>query len=180
MRTKIKELAVELNSFEKTKQLSVSFENIYPEIRCTEPIDVDVFLYKEKDSVIVSGTVKTKIIEKCARCLKDVIVPINGTVEAVYLPSKKFFKEVDSGPSEDLENTLPLDSDILDLSERVLEAIIVEIPFKVLCSENCRGLCPVCGVDLNENPDHNCEQGKESKDKWHKLLNDLKENIRNG
>ncbi|MFO7881035.1 MAG: YceD family protein [Kosmotogaceae bacterium] len=180
MKTKIKELAVDLNSFEKTKQLGVSFENIYPEIRCDEPIDVDVFLYKEKDSVIVSGTVKTKVIEKCARCLKDVIVPINGTVEAVYLPAKKFFKEVDSGPSEDLENTLPLNSDILDLSERVLEAIIVEIPVKVLCSENCRGLCPVCGTNLNENPEHNCKQDKESKDKWHKLLNDLKENIRNG
>ncbi|MEA2066283.1 MAG: DUF177 domain-containing protein [Thermotogota bacterium] len=180
MKTKIKELIVELDSFEKTKQLSVSFENIYPEIRCDEPIYVDVFLYKEKNSVIVSGTVKTKVIEKCARCLKDVIVPINGTVEAVYLPARKFFKEVDSGASEDLENTLPLDSDILDLSERVLEAIIVEIPFKVLCSENCRGLCPICGINLNENPDHNCEQKNESNDKWHKLLSDLKENIRNG
>ncbi|ACR80224.1 MULTISPECIES: DUF177 domain-containing protein [Kosmotoga] len=174
---KVTELLIDLNSFESRKEIDVAFDNPFAEIKCSTQIVVHAVLYKTRDSVVLTGDIQTVVIDKCARCLKDVEVPINGTLEAVYIPFNKYIKEIKDGPVDNLENTLPLKEEVLDLSDRVIEAIIVEIPQKVLCVEDCRGLCPVCGVDLNENPDHFCEGKEEPSDKWHSLLGELKKNI---
>ncbi len=44
---------------------------------------------------------------------------------------------------------LPLKGDSIDLREPVMESILLELPVKVLCSEECKGLCPICGADRN-------------------------------
>lgn len=174
---RVPELLIDVNSIEAKKEIDVAFDNPFPEIRCSSQIAVHAVLYKTRNSVVLTGDIRTVVIDKCARCLKDVEVPINGTLEAVYVPFDKYIKEIKDGPVDNLENTLPLKEELLDLSDRVIEAIIVEIPQKVLCREDCRGLCPVCGVDLNENPDHFCGSEEEPRDKWHSLLVELKKNI---
>ncbi|OAA31331.1 hypothetical protein AT15_07490 [Kosmotoga arenicorallina S304] len=173
----VRELLVDINSFEDTKKIVLSIDNPFEEIECYSPITIELVLYKEKDSIIVSGNVNTTVVEKCSRCLKSVRLPVDGIIEALYVSQGKFLDRNKSGPAGELDNMFLLSGDILDLSERVIEAIIVEIPQKILCSNDCKGLCPVCGMDLNENPQHHCETPKEPQDKWHSLLYNLKENI---
>ncbi|WP_273229589.1 YceD family protein [Kosmotoga pacifica] len=177
VKSSVREFLVDINTFEDSKSLEITIDNPFDEIQCDGPISIELFLYKEKDSLIVSGKVSATVIEQCSRCLKPVKLPIDGVVEAIYVSHSKFFKETKKGPVEELENTFPLTEEILDLSDRIIEAIIVEIPQKVLCSESCRGLCPECGADLNENPQHSCEIPEKPQDKWHSLLYNLKESL---
>jgi uncharacterized protein len=56
-----------------------------------------------------------------------------------------------------LDNLIYYDGQTIDLTNRVIETIILSVPEVPLCKEDCKGLCPICGIDLNENPDHSCE-----------------------
>lgn len=179
--SKIKELIVDINSFDEKKNIEVILDNPFPEeIECTSPVNISINLYKEKDSIFVNGSVKTTMESSCARCLKAVDLDIDGTVEAIYMTEERIKKEKEESP-EDLENILPITGELLDLSDRVIEAIIIEIPLKVVCSQDCRGLCSVCGTDLNENPDHVCvsKDVVEVESKWQNALTDLKKKIDN-
>jgi uncharacterized protein len=52
---------------------------------------------------------------------------------------------------EDLETGL-IEEGVLDLSERILEEVILTVPIQPLCRESCLGLCPICGENRNINP----------------------------
>jgi len=66
----------------------------------------------------------------------------------------------------------------IDLFDRVAEAFIIAIPQRFLCSENCQGLCPFCGEDLNENPDHQCEPAEDfEEESVFSKLTELKEHL---
>lgn len=63
--------------------------------------------------------------------------------------------------SEDDDRFVEVRDEKLNLDELVREDILLELPTKFLCSENCKGLCPVCGKDLNKGP---CNCGEHSTD----------------
>lgn len=82
----------------------------------------------------------TAIIGPCARCL-----------EAVELPIGLDEREVDQPGSDDRELLSPYVSDgILDVGAWVSDALALALPEKVLCRPDCAGLCPECGVSLND------------------------------
>ena len=60
---------------------------------------------------------------------------------------------------EESEDTYPLlnNGSFADLEALLRDTLVDELPLQPLCREDCRGLCSQCGVDLNENPDHNHE-----------------------
>jgi uncharacterized protein len=100
--------------------------------------------------------------------LKPVLLPISGTIEALYKP----VSEIPTSEEEELKslrNVLYYDSDRIDLTDRIIEAIVVEVPMKVLCSESCKGLCPYCGADLNEEKEHKCRHD-DVDPRWKKLF----------
>lgn len=83
-------------------------------------------------------TFQTGVLGPCSRCLKDAVEQIE--VDA---------REVDQ-PCEDEELSSPyVDSGHLDIRSWVQDALVLALPPKLLCSEGCRGLCSVCGADLN-------------------------------
>jgi uncharacterized protein len=76
----------------------------------------------------------------CMRCLADADVPIE--VDA---------REVDQPETDDEELRSPyIDGDELDLSSWAHDALTLALPLQLLCRPDCRGLCPVCGVSLND------------------------------
>jgi uncharacterized protein len=133
--------------------------------RYSKEVLVDLDLSLSNGRIYVQGKVKTGIIHPCDRCLEPVDVPINGSVEAVYLPSEEAKFESDESTGE--IGTFYYDShgDFIDLEDRVVEAIVLEIPMKVLCKPDCKGLCPHCGINLNEHPDHVCQEEEAEKSK---------------
>lgn len=157
-------LKINIAELKKVEKLSVDGTLNWKEIevdigkcRILSPVKVKYEIFSDEDTIILNGTVKTKIEHPCVRCLKPVELEINGKIEAIYLPKSemKYLKKEEE--LEELENTIYYSGEELDLTDRIIEAIILEIPMKVLCSEDCKGLCPVCGINLNEHPDHVCE-----------------------
>ena len=81
----------------------------------------------------------------CSRCLRETPLEIAGSFRYFYTPSA-----VEEGQNVDeTVVSYPQDSVEIDLSEQIWESFILSLPDKVLCREDCAGLCPLCGADLN-------------------------------
>lgn len=121
-------------------------------------VDLDLRLESVSEGVLVSGTVTAELTGQCSRCLTDISDEITAEVqELYYYPGQE---------TEDEEDLFVVD-EYIDLEPPVRDAVVVDLPFTPLCREDCAGLCPVCGVDLNENPDHEHDEAVDPR--WEKL-----------
>ncbi len=159
------------------KERRIFLEGIYnveyvdlPVAKCRvlEPVKVKIVAVITHDGIAVGGYARTSIEHPCDRCLKMVKVSINGTIEALYKPISEAPKTKEE-QLESLRNVLYYSTDKIDLSERIIEAIVMDVPTRVLCKPDCEGLCPICGADLNEEQNHSCS--KQNVDpRWTNLL----------
>ena len=145
--------------------------------RFLEPVQVRMVVAKTKEGFTVGGYVLTAIEHPCARCLEPTRVEIKGVIEALYLP-ESMRKNVKEEKLESLKNIIYYHETEFDLTERIIEAIVVSVPEKVLCKPDCRGLCPYCGVNLNEEPDHKCDKIPVVDSRF-EILAKLKNNLEN-
>ncbi len=141
-----------------------------------DPVDVGLKLEFLGDRLYLSGLVKTSVIHSCDRCLEPVKVEIEGDAEAIYLPERKKKNLEKNLELTELDTTLYYDphAEFLDLEDRVEEVIVLSIPMKVLCKDDCKGLCPYCGVNLNEEPGHLCDKKTNDNSPFLSLLKDKK------
>lgn len=111
-----------------------------------DAVAYDLHLSNTGGGILLSGTVSADVQTECARCLEPAQLTIEAEVEGYYLinPSNE---ELDLA---DDEFVLVDDSGKVDLAPALLAAIIFETPQVVLCDQECRGLCPSCGANLNE------------------------------
>jgi len=105
--------------------------------------------------LLVQGEVEGQVTLECSRCLTPVTVPVSGHLEEEYQPTI----DVETGRPVHREAEEQDDSFFsisanheMDLTEPVRQAMLVEMPLKPLCREDCKGLCPQCGANLNEGP----------------------------
>jgi uncharacterized protein len=112
------------------------------------PRDADVILDVTLSSVIggveVIGTVRAPWEAECRRCLQAVTGQLVASVRELYQPADPKLG-VDAA-----EETYELGSDYLDLAPLARDAILLDLPLAPLCRDDCAGLCPTCGADLNE------------------------------
>lgn len=98
----------------------------------------------------VSGQMQAVLELPCDRCLAPVIIETDQPFELFYSPGEYEAGKV--GETElhgrDLDFSV-YESDEFELDELVLEQLELNLPSRVLCREECRGLCPQCGTDLN-------------------------------
>jgi len=123
-----------------------------------EPLKVEIEYVLRGRELFVQGKVKTALSCPCSRCLEPARVDIDGEIEAIYRPIEKLKVLRREEVLEKLENVVYYSDPVVDLFERVLEAVVVEVPQKPLCKPDCKGLCPFCGENLNEHPEHRCDQ----------------------
>ena len=152
------------------------FARVYPpeelplderDLILVEPASVEGRVRRKSEEVHVSGSLTTTVETPCARCLKPVLIPIKAEfferfVEAVSWRSE----EQHELASEDL-NLSVFDGETIDLDELVREEIVLATPVQVFCREDCKGLCPVCGVDWNLKACE-CQTGQVDS-RWEKL-----------
>jgi uncharacterized protein len=139
---------------ERRYPVDVSDMPIAEDVRLAGPIEGEVRLSHTGRSVLARARLSTMLDESCSRCLRPVVAPIDVTIEEEALPSV----DIDSGHALDRQtepDALRLDEHHeLDLAGSVREAISLAEPIAVLCRPDCRGLCLVCGADLNSEPAH--------------------------
>ncbi len=111
------------------------------------PLRLDASLVNEGGALKLTGFVEGKARLACGRCLEPFDFPVRAELDEVY------YNEAQEG-SEHGEEWIPYRGDRLDVAPEVAKAILSALPMKVLCREECRGLCPKCGINLNQG---NCE-----------------------
>jgi uncharacterized protein len=123
------------------------------DLRLADPIEGHVRLARTNRGLIVNAAFRTSIEAQCSRCLRDIEIPIEITIEEEVLPSIDIHTGAPVPPEPGTEGDEPLrltDHHELDLETPVREAIQLAEPIAPLCREDCPGLCPTCGARLDE------------------------------
>lgn len=111
-------------------------------------LHVDAFVsWLEENLLIVKISVDSEIESECARCLKPVNLALSG--ELMYLYYLHGSESEDSLPDDYMPVEIDFFGRVLDIMPQIQESVYTLLPTKVLCREDCAGLCPVCGADLN-------------------------------
>ena len=111
---------------------------------------VNLTLHKRNDEIVLLGRASGVVSEECSRCLKR--SDRKFSVEFEVFCDKIGARKRKPQPDEEAGETYVAhhDGKVLDIGSVVREAVMLSMPMKALCREDCRGLCPVCGVNLNE------------------------------
>jgi uncharacterized protein len=108
-----------------------------------EPPTFDLTVSNAGEALVSIGSISAPVRATCSRCLCDFETTITGDVEGMWL------RPGDEMPGEEeLSGTVDPDGGI-DLEPALVAALVVEAPFAPIHAEDCAGLCPACGVDLN-------------------------------
>ncbi|HEX6750764.1 MAG TPA: DUF177 domain-containing protein [Longimicrobium sp.] len=134
-------------------------------VELVEPLDVDLSARSVGDGVLVRGTLRTRVRQACRRCLAPVEQEVDEHVDLLFAPPEEDAEDVDDGEVY----PLPARGDDLDLTGAVREQVLLQAPEFTLCREDCPGLCPTCGKDLNEGACECVPEAAESP--WNALKN---------
>ena len=119
---------------ENTQDFTFHGENI----KFLAPLKVKGEITNSGEIFTVDGSFETKLGLQCGRCLEEFVLPMEVAFDAAFALA-----------SEDEEIRL-LDGDEIILDEILNEALLLDLPLKFLCNEECKGLCPQCGCNQNE------------------------------
>ena len=106
-------------------------------------VDLDCLVIKTSTTVFIKGEFSAIIDSNCSRCLEDISVPIGGNFAYTLIPAKAETREDLELTAEELEIS-HYQGDLIDLTSIICEQIILQIPIKTPCREECKGLCPRC------------------------------------
>jgi uncharacterized protein len=119
------------------------------DVQFTGEIEYRLHAQIQNQAVLVTGKLRTPATLRCSRCLQSFVQPLE-------VGQFVFHRELTG-------------EDFVDLTENLREDIILELPQRALCRPDCKGLCPVCGKDLNESA---CRCNPATGDlRWHALEN---------
>ena len=109
-------------------------------------IEFHIDLLRTAGEIIVRGEIGFSAAARCSRCLSDVSVSTNLEIKLLLSPSEAERKEK-AGGDMDYETYR---GRTIDLNDYMREQVNLSLPYKVVCAEECRGLCGGCGRNLNE------------------------------
>jgi uncharacterized protein len=148
------------------------FADLKEEFRVVGPTDVVGTVRRDKGTTVILDVRVSSVMEMtCSRCVEPFTVPVYANVRTRFVPPAEFAKvtaetaasdgkltadeeadEMSEGDSDDAEEVVGIAEyrdDKIDLTEVVREQLYLALPMKPLCREDCKGLCPVCGVNRN-------------------------------
>jgi len=140
------------------------------ELRLVEPVEVNGQTRRKSGQLEVRGDLHTRVAIPCGRCLKEVELPVDVEFAERFAARVEWRHEEQHELSRE-ELDLGIIDEAIDLNDLVKEEILLALPGHVLCSENCKGICPSCGANRNL-ADCVC-QDREVDARWEKLR-DLK------
>jgi len=115
------------------------------------PIRAQLSLDKANEQVTVRGKLRARAQLECVRCLRAFEQPIE-TELLVYADRSRTSERAEEDELERDQYMKFHDGRQLDLGDEVREALLLELPITPHCREECPGLCPKCGADLNDGP----------------------------
>jgi uncharacterized protein len=129
-------------AYKKKVHLVSDIENFYDDgenIEFLKPVTLDGELFIAENVICLEGKVTTELRLSCSRCLTSFNYDIDFQIHENF-----------SNNNENKDDEIIfIDSDIIDITEIIKNNIIISLPIKKLCKDNCKGLCQVCGTNLN-------------------------------
>jgi len=137
---KIKDSQGETLLFRKETTLSNTNEEGFP---FAGPVSIEIELTSSDKKIQAEGTVKTVVQRSCDRCLSLVEFLLEAPFKEIYFPAVITQNIIMQ------DEWISFKNDIIDLEPEVVKSLIMALPMKVLCDQDCHGLCPSCGKNLN-------------------------------
>ncbi|MFZ5590656.1 MAG: YceD family protein [Bacillota bacterium] len=107
------------------------------------PVELDLQLTSTASAIVVRGEARAVLLPACGRCLESFAQPVRAEIEETYYQ----VGQEDVQPDPEWQ---PYSGDSIDITGDVIKSLLVALPMRLVCSEDCRGLCPVCGTNLNK------------------------------
>jgi uncharacterized protein len=135
--------------FHKAEAWLASLTENDRELTLARPVEVDLELIPEADSIKLKGHLQGALRLVCSRCLQKFVLDLDETIDLTLLRylSVDAPHEIDLRP-EDLDTEF-FDGVTIDVDLIVAEQIFLALPQKPLCKTDCAGICSGCGADLN-------------------------------
>jgi uncharacterized protein len=118
-------------------------------IRLTEPATVRGKVRLSGNEVFVNGHIDTRAQVECDRCLQQIELPVSADFVLEYITGSDYASSNMAELTEDAMAVSVFDGQAIDVDEIVKEQIVLAVPTRVLCREDCKGICPECGIDKN-------------------------------
>lgn len=136
-------------------------------IRFASPVTFSGSYLLADETVVLRGVARAQIESRCARCLHPTLTEVSAEMDEAF--------ERDTGEARSPEDDAYVYSGhTVDLTDAVRTALLLEMPSRVLCREDCRGLCPRCGQDLNV-ADCSCRRERDRENPFSALASLLNE-----
>ncbi len=124
-----------------SRDIPVNFEDLQIDDLDIRNLESVVRVSRTREGLLLQVTAKTKIKTECVRCLEAFYQPVEVTFEELYQFPSRYREETDL--------VLPPDG-YIDLAPLYREYLLLAIPIRSICKPDCRGLCVICGENLNE------------------------------
>jgi uncharacterized protein len=113
------------------------------------PVEVELRLEAVMEGVLASGRAWVTLSGECARCLEPLEDDLEVTLQELYV-----YPESDAEEDE----ASRLEGELLDLEPVLRDAVVLALPFRPVCTQDCPGLCLECGARLQDDPGHAHEE----------------------
>lgn len=116
------------------------------------PVTGEVRLHRTNQGIYVDGTARVPVELECTRCLKTYTTTVTFPLREQFYPTIDVISGLPVAvPDDELAFTIDRNH-LLDLREAIRQNLVLALPMKTLCREDCKGLCSQCGHDLNDGP----------------------------
>jgi uncharacterized protein len=143
-------------------------------MRLDSAVKGNLFLQRIPKGIEATGSIRTAVSLQCARCLKEFLLSIVSEFEEFFILDRYTSGEEDKELGTDEMDVSVLPEEGIDLKDIVEEQIWLNIPMKPLCHDGCKGLCSVCGADLNRGE---CGCDRRYKDHRFAVLSSLRSSL---
>jgi uncharacterized protein len=148
-----------LLNLNKIRTAQERFERVYepgqlgtdPDFKVVAPVSLAFDIFKDKQKFRLVGRVRTTLELTCSRCLEPFSLLVDAEFDLRYHPhvENTGSAEAEREIEEDDLTTAFYENEEIDLGHLMHEQFYLSLPMKPLCREDCRGLCAVCGTNLN-------------------------------
>lgn len=118
-------------------------------VRLTRPAELRGRIDREGHEVRLNGSITARAEIDCDRCLQPIVVPINADFDVNYVPAEDYAADVTPELHVEDLNLSVFEEETIDIDDLAREQVLLALPSRALCSEDCKGLCPVCGINKN-------------------------------
>ena len=126
------------------------------------PLEVEAVAELLGSDIRIRGRLGTRLKVQCDRCLAPVELPVEHDFDLFYRPMETIAREEEIEVPEDESEVGFFSGEGIEVEDFVTEQVILSVPMKIVCRATCLGLCPVCGVDRNQQKCRCSEQRMDS------------------